>query len=101
MRITPIEPEALRGLPRTISMGGTKHVSVYHGTPLEMVRSMASEMGLGTDVHEAVSTLLDALGRNRGVLIAIPEDAPEDVVATLFVYALLDSGVSRAVTAES
>ncbi len=66
-----------------------------------MVHQMAQEMGLGTNVPEAISVLLDALGRNRGVLIAIPEDVPEDVLAPIFVYALLDCGVSRAVIAAS
>ncbi len=101
MKALPIAPDALKRLPGAISMALGNHLSVYHGRPIDMVRQMASEMGEGMSVHAAVGTLLTALYRNRGILIAIPEDAPEEIVAALFVHALIDSGVSRPVTSEA
>jgi hypothetical protein len=97
MRTTAVAPEALRKLPSAIWMKGPKAaVSVYHGKPIDMVRQMAEEMGLPS-VKDAVGTLLTALYRNRGVLIAIPEDAPEEDLSALFVYSLLDTGLSQPV----
>ena len=99
MKTTPVEPNALRSLPGVITMAGNPS-AIYHGTPVQMVRQMAAEMRPGMTVRQAVATLLTALGRNRGILIAIPEDAPEEIVAALFVHALIDAGVSRPVVAQ-
>lgn len=100
MKASPVMPDALRGLPSAITMSADP-MAVYYGTPIEMVKQMAAEMGPNVGVRRAISTILTALYRNRGVLIVIPEDAPEEVVAAIFVYALLDSGVSKPVTAST
>jgi hypothetical protein len=97
MKMTPVTPEALKRLPGAIWMQGSR--SIYRGSPVEMVRQMAAEMGADLSVHTTIDTLLTALYLKRGLLIAIPEDAPEDVVAALFVHALLDAKVSKPIVA--
>lgn len=94
MRVNAVDPNALVNLPRTIWMAGQSDISVYRGSPLEMVHQMAAEMG-SASVHETVGVLLTSLYRNRGVLIAIPEDAPDEVLSALFVFALLNTGVGH------
>src|SRR5271155_1681899 len=100
MKAHAVDAEALKSLPDAISVERARQVYVYHGTPVEMVRQMASEMGPNVTVHNAIGTLLTALYRNRGVLIAIPEDAPEEIVAAVFVHALLDTGIFKPITAQ-
>jgi len=97
MKMTPVTPETLKTLPKAIWMQGSR--SVYRGTPVEMVRQMAAEMGPGLTVRSTVDTLLTALYLKRGLLIALPEDAPEEIVAALFVHALLDARVSKPIVA--
>jgi len=94
MKPRAVSPEVLKTLPRTIWMAQQGSVSVYSGTPVEMCRQMASEMG-EPSVRDAINTLLTKLSLNRHVLIGIPEDVPEEILSALFVHALLQSGVSR------
>ena len=77
-------------------MAGTDPVAVYLGSPVEMVRQMAEERG-ETARRGAVETLLTALCRHRRIAIALPEDVPDDMLATIFVYAQLKTGVSKPV----
>ena len=60
---------------------------------------MGAEMGKQLTVRTTIDTLLTALYLKRGLLIAIPEDAPEEIVAALFVHALLDAKVSKPIVA--
>jgi hypothetical protein len=73
-------------------------LAVYGGTPLEMVSAMAVEMG-GLTIPEAVENLLDALAANRGLIIGLPANAPDEDLARLFVTALLDAGFARSMAA--
>jgi hypothetical protein len=97
MKGTPVTQEALTMLPEAIVMTREASVSIYRGSPVEMVRQMAHEMKPGLSVPQAVQTLLTSIGFKRGILIAIPEDCPEDMLCALFVHALLDSGISEPV----
>ncbi len=89
-----LNSETLRALPRSIWMPG-EPPSVYHGSPAEMVASMAREMGDDVTVREAVERICAALATYRKVVIGLPEDVPDDTLARLFVFALLDTGMAR------
>lgn len=84
-------------IPDSIWMPGGEEPSVYRGSPLEMVRTMASEMGLAEDTRSAVTSLLDALASNRHVKITIrgSNHLDERTLAQAFVQALLVSGLAR------
>lgn len=73
--------------------------SVYHGSPEEMVEEMAREMGDGVTVREAVERLCGALAAYRRVVIGLPEDVPDDTLARLFVFALLDTKLAKPMAA--
>lgn len=90
--------EALRSLPTAISIAGSAPVAIYRGTPVEIVRAMASEMEPSDlSVAEAIDALILGLARRWGVVLALPEGCGEDLLAGLFVYALLDTGIGREV----
>ena len=72
---------------------------LYNGTPLEMVKQMAAEMGEGITAPQAIDTLLLALAYFKHIYIGVPEDLPVDDQAELFIGALLDQGVSRPLVA--
>jgi hypothetical protein len=91
-----INSVTLRALPQAIWMPG-KPPSIYHGSPAEMVASMAQEMGDGVGVREAVERLCAALALYRRVVIGLPEDVTDDRLAQLFVFALLDTGMAKPV----
>lgn len=97
MKGTPVLLERLKTLPEAIVMTANASMSVYRGTPIEMVQQMASEMKAGLSIHQAVQALLTSIGFKQGILIAIPEDCPEDLLCALFVHALLDTGISEPV----
>jgi hypothetical protein len=88
----------LRALPQSIWMPG-EPPSVYHGSPTEMVASMAAEMGDGVGVREAVDRLCAALAAYRRVVIGLPDDVEDDTLARLFVFALLDTGMAKPMAA--
>jgi hypothetical protein len=92
-----INSVTLRALPQTIWMPASPGAepSVYHGSPAEMVASMAEEMGDGVGVREAVDRLCAALALYRRVVIGLPEDVTDDRLAQLFVFALLDTGMAK------
>lgn len=98
MNMNNITQRNIKSLPEAIAMSSDEAVvNVYRGTPVEMVRQMAREMDPPLSVSKAVEALLTAIGFKRGILIAIPEDCPEDLLCALFVQALLDTGVSQPV----
>lgn len=69
--------------------------AIYRGTPIEMVREMAEEME-ETRLDVAVSRILTGLSENRRVTIRLPSGLPEEALSGLFVHALLETGVGRA-----
>ena len=85
-------------LPDAIWLPG-RSPSVYSGTPLEMVASMATEMGADLSTREAIEHLLAALAENRDVVIGLPAQAADEDLARLFVIALLESGLARTMAA--
>lgn len=82
-------------LPASIWMPGDTEPSIYRGTPMEIVTAMASELGEGTSVRDAVKQICSALAQNRRVGIRIPLDLPDEQLAGLFVYALLDTRLAK------
>ena len=86
----------IEALPAAIWIAGEEQTtSIYRGTPTEIVEAMASEMGDGLSVRSAVQQLCSALAQNRRVGIRIPLDLPDDQLAGLFVYALLDTRLAK------
>ena len=82
-------------LPEAIWIAGEEQTtSIYRGTPTEIVKAMASEMG-DISIHGAVQQLCSALAQNRRVGIHLPLDLPEEQLAGLFVYALLDTRLAK------
>lgn len=87
-------PELLRSLPDIIwcpVRGSVPHV--YSGSPLQMVDQMAAEMGPNVTRPQAIQALLLGLAFHRKIFIGLPE-LPTEELAGLFIYALLDRGVS-------
>lgn len=95
MNTTPCNPEVLSKLPSAIWCPGGPLPAIYRGSPLEMVRQMAEEMGTGIKTFDAVRTLCNALAEHRKVYIGLPGNVSEDILAGLFVFALLDLRISR------
>ena len=90
--------QRLRRLPRTIWAQGRPLPYVYRGTPSDMVRQMAEEMGEDMESDEAIEVLVDALAENRGVLLQLPKvEGP--LLAAVFISALLATGVAKTVPA--
>lgn len=81
-----------------IPAGGSEpsraELSFYRGSPLEMVREMASEME-EVSLEAAVGKILMGLAKNRRIAIRIPQGLPDERLSTLFVFALLETGVGR------
>lgn len=88
------------GPPPAIYIFDSGDVSVYRGTPLEMVRQMAQEMEDGEgvpDVFEAVDTILECLADYRDIYVDVDLDgvSDESVMAEVLVQVLLRIGVAR------
>ena len=90
-------PDTLKQLPDAIWVAGTSKrlPSVYRGEPIEMVRQMAAEMNPNISATDAIRVLVNALAAHRRIFIGLPNNVPDEVLAGLFIYALLDLGVSR------
>jgi len=69
--------------------------SCYQGTPLEIVQAMAKEMNPSFGVDDTIDTTLAMLREHGLPITGIPELAPEEVRATMFVVALLMWGVAH------
>jgi hypothetical protein len=85
----------LEEIPPAIWSPGQPLPYIYRGSPLEMVKGMASEMGPGVTPDQAMNRLLAALASSRKLHICIAGDPPEHVKASVFVYALLQHGLLR------
>lgn len=80
-------------IPSALWFKGMGLPTVYQGSPVEMVRAMATEMGPEVTPHDAIDFLCSHLARSRRVYIRVP-DAPVEVRANLFVRYLLATGVA-------
>lgn len=96
--MTTVSKEALAQLPTAIwipvPFEDNEEPPVYRGTPLEMVREMATEME-EDDLEVAVDKILQSLAEHRGVSIRLPRGLPDDSLSGLFVLALLETGIGR------
>lgn len=66
----------------------------YQGSPIEMVQEMGLEMKPGLSVNETIDRLIPILADYRKVCIRLP-DGPDGWRASLFVRALLGTGIAR------
>ena len=90
--------QASRRLPDAIWMPARRNgflPSCYRGSPLDMVQQMAAEMGEHLGVHDAIDLLLRFLGDERGLVIKLPEQAPEGARSLMFVAALLALRIAK------
>lgn len=88
-------PELLRDLPEVIWCPvRDSNPCIYSGSPLNMVRQMAAEMGPNVTPPQAIQVLLTGLAYHRKIFIGLPEELSPAELASLFIYALLDRGVS-------
>ncbi len=80
-------------IPSAIWSPGRPLPYVYRGTPVEMVKQMASEMGDGVTANQAMDALLEGLARSGRLRLRIVGDPPENIRAGIFVYSLLQHGI--------
>jgi len=66
---------------------------VYQGTPVEMVCTMAKEMGPCITPHDCIDFLCRHLARTRRLYIRVP-DAPIEIRANIFIRSLLATNVA-------
>lgn len=66
---------------------------IYQGSPVEMLRVMAAEMGTGVSVHECIDFLCTHLARTRRIYIRVP-DAPIELRSNIFIRSLLAIGIA-------
>jgi hypothetical protein len=96
MTLQTVSTESLENLPEAICIASTlKELSIYRGKPLDIVRTMAREMGANVSPRAAIRHLLKGLGENRKITIELPLDIDEDCLSRMFVYALLHTGVGK------
>jgi hypothetical protein len=74
---------------------GQGSLTIYRGSPQEIVRAMASEMGDGVTIRQAVKKLTSALSNDRRITIQFPDGVPEEQLAKMFVHALLVTKLGR------
>ncbi len=86
---------APESLPDAIWMPSGSDLAIYRGSPLEMVRSMAAEMGDDITVRDAVRHLVGGLLESRQILLRLDYRKSEDELAKSFVGLLVLSGVGR------
>lgn len=99
---TLVPIESLKTLPRAIWASGGRSPSIYRGSPLEMVRTMASEMvPFDLPSRYVILAILSGLKRNRGIDIRLPNVCNDEEFAALFVYALLDRGICRPIATDA
>jgi hypothetical protein len=96
MILQTVNAESLENLPEAICIASSlQELAIYRGKPLEIVRTMAREMGVGVSPREAIMHLIRGLGENRRIAIELPLDLDEDSLSRMFVYALVSTGVGR------
>lgn len=84
-------------IPPAIWASGPEGPLVYRGKPIEMVREMASELGPEVTPTQAINLLTVQLASQGRIRLTVTGDPPEDILAGIFVYALLQSGILRPV----
>lgn len=78
-------------LPRSV-WSQTSEFNIYRGTPSQMVIEM-----MGGDqpytVREALQQLVNHIYQTRNLQIQLPWQAPDEILANLFIYTLLQAGI--------
>lgn len=69
--------------------------SCYHGTPEEMVVSIARDYGPQVSVQDAIDFVLQDVEERWQLKIGVPQHAPFRVRAALLVAALLVTGCAK------
>lgn len=90
--------KALSSLPTAIWMPNSTFAQLpacYQGSPLEIAQAMAEDMKPGLGVHDAIDTLLRQLQDEADLTMSIPEEAPEEVRATMLLVGLLMAGIAE------
>jgi hypothetical protein len=67
--------------------------NIYRGTPSEMVLEMMG--GEQCSVREALEKLVNHVSQTRNIQIQLPWQAPDEILANLFIYTLLQAGIVR------
>lgn len=81
-------------VPEALWFKGLKGMPVvYQGTPVDMVKAMAAEMGPDVTCHDCIDFLCSHLARTRRLYIRVP-DAPVEIRANIFIRSLLVTGVA-------
>lgn len=93
---TTVPIEALQAIPEAIWMTKGNELYLYRGSPLEIVQTMAAEMGDDVTVYEAVRHILIGLKDKWNITIHLPEGLTDEGLSRIFLYAILDRGVGRA-----
>jgi hypothetical protein len=66
---------------------------IYRGLPSQMVLEMTA--GHGLTVRQALQTLVPQLAQKQGLLIELPWDQSDDLLASLFIHSLLMVGLVK------
>jgi hypothetical protein len=95
-----IERRVSPQVPSAIWIPDSGKVSIYRGSPLEMVCQMAMEMAddEGTpDTFEAVDMILESLANNRDIYVNVDLDgiSDENVMALTLIQILLGVGIAK------
>ena len=73
----------------------TSEFNIYRGTPSQMVLEMMGNGGQECTIREALEQLVNHIYQTRNIQIQLPWQAPDEVLANLFVYTLLRAGIIR------
>lgn len=69
---------------------------IYRGNPRQIVLEMAQAQGSGS-VRDALKHLVQGMAQSRHLVIQLPWDESEEILSTLFLQALLETGISKPV----
>lgn len=75
-----------------VPSGGT--FRIYRGSPGVMVKDMVPD---DMPLREALKKLTEHFAQNHQVVIQLPWGQPDEVIAALFLHALIELGIGRAV----
>lgn len=72
----------------------TSDFNIYRGTPSEMVLEMMGGVQKYS-VRETLEQLVNHIAQTRNIHIQLPWQAPDEILANLFIYTLLQAGIVR------
>lgn len=92
--MTPSERQLLNELPRAIWIPSPENV-IYRGTPAEIVGEMMPQRLQDRPLRNKVRYLQEHFAKKRSLVIGLPDDVEDEILAGLFVFSLLSAGVAR------